>query len=271
MKIIEQYLEGKYKDESKCEDAIVVANKYLAVIDGATAKGKKRINKKQSGKAIADAIAHYLTDSERSLSGQTLVSQLSTFVYETLLEPNGYHEVTLNSPSAAIAVYTIETRTITVVGDISVMINKLLNRHQPKFDKTVSEVRSIVNWLARENFETTLIDRQTDAGRKFILPLLRRQHLLRNIDTNNPWGYGNIDGFNVPKKYITIYQVEPNQEIVLCSDGYPVVEDSLAKSEEALIRVLCEDPLQTLRYFSTKGAHKEQDSFDDRAYLKFVS
>lgn len=271
MKIIEKKIVGKYGDMSKCEDMIVVTSQYLAVMDGATAKSDNKFNNVSPGKAIVASLSDFFDTSVSGIYGQELVSYMSDYVKEKLLCPNGYCYPSIDSPSASIAVYSIKDRVITVVGDISIMIDGELNRHYTKFDKCMSEVRSIVNWLMMEKGDDIIGDSGVDAGREYIKQILGLQYLFRNKDSNNPWSYGNIDGFAVPSRFIKEYHVQENQEIVICTDGYPIVENNLRKSEAALQRSLKDDPLQTFVNMDTKGKFPGQLSYDDRAYVRFVS
>lgn len=58
--------------------------------------------------------------------------------------------------------------------------------------------------------------------------------------------------------------------IVLASDGYPYLKDSLEASEHALQGVLRDDPLLFRTYKATKGIQQGNLSFDDRAYVKIT-
>ena len=73
----------------------------------------------------------------------------------------------------------------------------------------------------------------------------------------------------MPKSVIKI-KVKENDEIVLASDGYPVLKNSLKESEEKLLEILEKDPLLINIYKSTKGLQQGNISYDDRTYIKFV-
>lgn len=271
MTVIEQKLVGKFDDETRCEDGIVVTDEHIAVIDGATAKSSVQPNTTSPGKAITMAIAEYLTETRTTHYGAELVRRLSRFVRRRLLVPNAYGRPSVEAPSASLAVYSREAKRITVVGDIAVMIGETIHRTQTPFDLCMSQTRSIVNWIKISEHGSAMADRNVDAGREFILQILRLQHLFRNVEGDNPWAYGSIDGFPVPARFIAEYVVKDGQEVVLSSDGYPLIKSSLGEAEAALARVLAEDPLRTLKYLDTKGMMPGQVSFDDRAYVRFIA
>ena len=58
------------------------------------------------------------------------------------------------------------------------------------------------------------------------------------------------------------------QAVILASDGYPYLKDTLDASEQALQEILHDDPLLFRSYKTTKGMKPENVSFDDRAYVK---
>ena len=61
----------------------------------------------------------------------------------------------------------------------------------------------------------------------------------------------------------------PEQGVILASDGYPFLGDSLQESEEALKKQLEDDPLCINSFKATKGLMRGNKSFDDRCYVKF--
>jgi glycerophosphoryl diester phosphodiesterase len=109
---------------------------------------------------------------------------------------------------------------------------------------------------------------EIDPGREFILPLLTRQSLFQNTTGSKEYSYGILDGFKVPKNEIKIISLENAKNIVLASDGYPILCPTLRKSENYLQRIIEDDPLCYKEFKSTKGVKKGNISFDDRAYLK---
>ena len=49
MQIIEKFIESKYGNNALCEDGLFINEKFIAVMDGVTAKGKILWNNKTSG------------------------------------------------------------------------------------------------------------------------------------------------------------------------------------------------------------------------------
>lgn len=106
-----------------------------------------------------------------------------------------------------------------------------------------------------------------DFGREAIMPYMKKQSLFANTD--NVFGYPVIDGSGINSSMIRIYSVNEGDEVVLASDGYPVLYPTLRESERELERILESDPLAINENIQTKMMVKGNNSFDDRSYLRF--
>jgi hypothetical protein len=88
--------------------------------------------------------------------------------------------------------------------------------------------------------------------------------------TGRALGYGGLDGFGVPGKYIETrsYRLAEVETVELFSDGYflPGTEFGVASWEAAFRRVEEEDPHKIGAFMSTKGTTKDVLT-DDRTYL----
>ena len=104
-----------------------------------------------------------------------------------------------------------------------------------------------------------------------ILPLLETQHVFRNTLDDPTLAMPAVDGTPVPQELIEILTVERGAEIVFASDGYPKLFATLSDSEAYLADSILGDPLRIWSHPSTKGMRPGQLSFDDRAYIRFVT
>ena len=68
---------------------------------------------------------------------------------------------------------------------------------------------------------------------------------------------------------IVRYQAKEQDEIILSSDGYPFLKDTLAESEEQLSNILHNDPMCFRLFKTTRGVIEGNLSFDDRCYCRF--
>ena len=73
----------------------------------------------------------------------------------------------------------------------------------------------------------------------------------------------------IPCLIKVIHLSEGKHEIILASDGYPLLRPTLQQSEQDLDRLLKEDPQCCRLYESTKGLKPGNKSFDDRTYVRF--
>ncbi|WP_149168214.1 hypothetical protein [Azospirillum brasilense] len=268
MKVIESFLMGRMGYDYLCEDSIFINDNYVAVIDGATQKSGVKIDGVTPGRSISETILSFLKTAPSKLSGEDLIREVGDYVQKRLLIPNGINKTDEHSPSASIAIVTIDTLKITIVGDVQSMINGSKSVRIKKFDEFMGEARSlyIKMLIADGRFENNGLD----IGRETIMPWLGMQHVLRNNPNFGEWSYGAIDGHKVDKMHIEEISINIGDEIVLCTDGYPTINASLALAESELMHYLEKDPLRIYDVPSTKGLEKGNISFDDRAYIRII-
>lgn len=109
--------------------------------------------------------------------------------------------------------------------------------------------------------------RRRDAGREDILPGLKALEANRN--SHGKSSFAVIDGTMVPPRLIDHSSLPHTaHEVVMATDGYPVVHRTLQESEGALMNRLRADPLMIEAPAQTKGCMLGSESFDDRAYLR---
>ena len=105
-----------------------------------------------------------------------------------------------------------------------------------------------------------------DYARDAILP-----HLIKAMDGQNKT-FAVIDGYPIFRDGIKVVSIGKNpSEIVLASDGYPTLKSTLAESEAALSEQLARDPFNIGDLKATKGLTRGNHSFDDRAYVRFLT
>ena len=271
MKIIEQFIEGKTGTLSACEDAIFVSDDFAAVIDGATSKSARKYNNEFPGRACAQLIINALEDLPRKSSSGQAVAYLSGAIlslYKRLKLVSHLARLPLGRASACIAIYSKYRNEIWMVGDCQCLVDKTRYTNRKTIDDLLANVRSLYIQAELAAGRSYSAIQASDPGRKYILPLLKRQMCFQNSTQKSDFVYGVLDGFMVPEQEIRVIKLSSPRTIVLASDGYPKVFASLARSESYLAKVLKKDPLCYLEYKSTKGLKKGDSSFDDRAYLK---
>lgn len=136
----------------------------------------------------------------------------------------------------------------------------LLENPKPS-EQELAAMRAEIIMSSPKPWEHFLID---DTARKAIIP-----RMLEAMKQQNN-GYSVIDGFPVDEAHVKVLTLDLQPwEIVLASDGYPFLCPTLAQSEERLEWQRTNDPLNIGTFKATKAFAKGNDSFDDRAFIRF--
>ena len=270
-KIINNFVQGKSPDQSKCEDRIVITDNYCCVIDGATTKSQKSIYEKASGILAVEILEQAVIAADRELNASDFANFVTEFVAQFYHEKGIYDSVKANAQkriSAVMAVYSVCHEEVWCIGDCQCMIDEEWHFKENLVDEINSKTRSLILELELLKGKTIEELQKEDVGRGFILPILQQQHLFQNAQYENPLSFQVVDGFPIDIEKVRIYDVQENKTLVLASDGYPVLFPTLRESEEYLAYILKHDPLCHQLFKSTKGLTAGNLSFDDRAYLK---
>ena len=107
---------------------------------------------------------------------------------------------------------------------------------------------------------------ENDTAREAIIP-----HMLETMKQQNKT-YSVLDGFTVAERYVRIVTLDFQPwQIVLASDGYPFLCTTLEESEARLQEQHRKDPLNIgPDFLATKAFAIGNNSFDDRAYVRFA-
>ena len=270
MKVIEKFIKGKYDSIDRCEDAYYLDDNFACVIDGATNKSDKTIDGKTSGQMAVRLILDSFMKISPIVTPSDLFDILTNNIYN-YYQRNNLLERMKSEPverfTASIVVYSKFYNQIWSLGDCQFMVNDEVYKNDNNSDHILSKVRSIYLLYELDKNKTDIhLLQHCDSGREFILPILKRMTFFQN-NPNYKYSYAVLDGFQPDFNDIIIKEVKSN-EIILASDGYPILFDSLAKSESALENILKEDPLLINKFCSTKGLYENQISYDDRTYLR---
>lgn len=249
---------SKYADGKGNEDRLFMADGLCAVIDGATSK---HITPGPTGGTIADLICEALSGIPPDMKPRQIVQAITHHVRTGL---NGATPGDQRA-SATLLLYSAAYRTALRIGDSHLAINGTVHHGQKRVDLLLAEMRSLYLRLARS---WTAAD---DPGRAVILPVLKVQNRLQNNAGFPDYGYGCIDGSNVPNCFIETWTIPDGAELVLCSDGYLSPAPTLAKAEAELTSALAADPACIDELKGTKAVQAGQVSFDDRSYLRLRS
>lgn len=252
--------------EDDNEDLIYIDENFLAIFDGAISKSKGLWEGKTSGRLTVEIIketvkSRFYEDIDCETAISMIQSSLRSFSEENSLEEK---EIFL---CASGVIYSVKKHQIWLVGDCQFSINGKVTSPVKKIDRLLSEVRSLaIRCLLLEGkTEEELLE--NDEARNWIMNILKRQHYLENED--GLYGFSVFSGKGIIKEF-SVVDVPNDAEVIIASDGYPVLLPILKESEEKLKEIIENDPLCWKQYLSTKGLIKGNQSFDDRSYLRFV-
>ncbi|MBP5277990.1 MAG: hypothetical protein J6Z18_05835 [Prevotella sp.] len=267
MRIIESQTTGKRSQET-CEDGIVVNENFIAVIDGSTSKSLNPFSSEKSNGRLAMELIH---DMIQSMPSQINCDGFCRAVTEGLQEFYDYKGVDIRhleeNPTerltASCIVYSVFHQEIWMIGDCQCMVDGHFYDNPKPTEHANAVKRSIFIKDALDNGKTVEDFQLKDEGRTLILPDIIAGCQLQNRS------YSVFDGFPVLMDHVRMIPCKECKEIVLASDGYPFLKPKLEESEKALRELLAVDPLCVEKYIATKGLMKGNNSFDDRAYIRF--
>lgn len=262
MEIIEDFICGKKVEDLKNEDFLHITNDFIAVVDGVSAKNGRLFDGVTGGRRAAEKVCEAIVVLDKKACAEEAVEKITQAVAEL------YEE---NEPKGAAAagaiIFSRARNEIWSVGDCQCLINGELFSHEKEIDRINSDMRALVLGMAKREGKTQEELLQKDVGREFIMPILENQHIFAN--KTGRFSYGVLNGTPVPDEHIIIHKVKAGDEIVLASDGYPYLKETLEESEKLLKEELINNPLCDGEYRSTKGKAEDNISFDDRTYIRF--
>lgn len=265
MKLIESFLKGKRPDPDRCEDGWVVTPDFAAVVDGSTSK----VAGGHGGLTAMRLVTEAIRTLSPAVRADEAVRQL-TAVLATGLTPRAQVEAQYR-PTCSAVIYSVARREVWMVGDCQCRFGGQTVTHPKLVDDVLTTVRcNVTAYLLRQRGHSVAELLRDDPGRSLILDALREQTNFQNDpNPHNPFRYPVLDGTPVDPALVPVIPLPADtEELILASDGYPVLCDTLAATETELARLLTEDPLCISLNRATKCLRPGQASFDDRCYLR---
>lgn len=266
----------RFPDESLCigkdgamnenGDHIFDSQHFKAVFDGATPKGKRLWDGMPGDVYASRMLCEAMRDVDPEVNPSNLISYLNDVIKKCYAE-NGvsFEELPPEERLQVSAIIcSMHRREVWSFGDCSVKINDVLYKHTRAGDKLLSDLRVFYTELYGVK---NVIVTDEDPGRAAILPLLKEFPTMTNQTVE--FGYDVINGGNICTDHIIIFPVNPGDRIILASDGYPELFDTIEETERCLFHMLEKDPLCIHELRGTKGVRPGNQSFDDRSYISF--
>ncbi|MFY4774267.1 hypothetical protein [Metabacillus sp. RGM 3146] len=154
-----------------------------------------------------------------------------------------------------------------MIGDCQCLIDGQHITNEKLIDSLMANMRNDIlqSYLKKYTIEQLM---EEDHSWKDIQPFMLRQYSFQNSQFESPLSYAVCDGFSIHESQLKKVKIQNAKSIVLASDGYPELENTLEATEEKLQLFLKNDPLCFSIYRSVKGLKKGNISFDDRTYVK---
>lgn len=154
-------------------------------------------------------------------------------------------------------------REVWMIGDCQCLIGQEYYDNPKPYEEELVAMRA--EEVKRQLAEGKTVDEllRHDTARDIIIP-----HMIETMRQQNI-SYSVIDGFHIPREHVRVITLDFRPwEIVLASDGYPFLCQTLAESESRLSQQRTDDPLNIGAFKATKAFHPDFNSFDDRSYVR---
>lgn len=257
------------KSEDLCEDGFFAGNGFAAVVDGSTSKASRTYHPTMSnGKLASTTIIETLKQLPSDISLKSLCEHLEIAIrnhYDTFGVDN--QDVLLhpeNRITASAVIYSDFHKEIWMIGDCLCKVNGKLYTNEKPHEAALAERRSqeLSRLLGEGHTQRDLLE--NDLGRALIL-----QGIIDSTKGQNKV-FSVVDGFPIPTELVKVIKVNKGSEVILASDGYPELFDTLEETEKRLAFIIENDPLLMNLHKATKGLRPGQTSFDDRTFLRFT-
>ncbi|MFA7108630.1 MAG: hypothetical protein WC162_05760 [Sphaerochaetaceae bacterium] len=273
MQVIETFIKGK-RNQEQCEDGLFINENFISVVDGATSQNKLYYFK-TSGQIAKDLIIENLEKLDSNATMEESFNFLNDCITKYYKEKNLYAQIKNNPEkkfSACIILYSKIRKELWFLGDSKALIDTNYYCFEDVADEYFSNLRSYLitaEILGGLKTEAELLEK--DTVRESLYPLMKKQHYLQNNSKAGLYGFSVLSGFPIVPSHMHKVKV-PNttKQVVISSDGYPFLKPTLQESEKVLATLLKEDPLLYKKFKSTKGIAKENCSYDDRTYVRFI-
>jgi hypothetical protein len=263
LKVIEHKTLGKQIGSSYSEDRLVVANDFVAVIDGSLGDGRIPCD---AFAALLDRSVSFLEKADPSKSALEIARALTELYREekTRLGISGL----AGSGAMVVAGYNRVRHEVFRVGDCHVSLGGEKQTRATHVEEIGSAARALLIEAALRRGQTREELMASAWYRSLFRPYFEAQMVFAN-DSDHRFGFAVIDGQPLPEKFVESFDVAHGDvEIVLATDGYLAPSTTLATAEAELKAALVSDPMCIGPNLGPKGLQPGLRSYDDRSYVR---
>lgn len=271
MKLLEQFLLPKRGLGEHCGDAVFFGEHFAAVVDGVTPKDTSLFDGLPSDAFIAKAII----DAIGLLPPTATADEAVRFLNERLCD--AFRAVgfdlerasLVRRPQASLLIYSAFRGELWSIGDCPFAIDGVSFYMKKEVDKLLSALRCLAYGIISACEQQGEKPPWNGDARGAIMPFLESQPFLSN--NHSRFGYGVLNGSDDALEFIEVFPVTKGSHLVLGTDGYPQLFESLEMTEAYLASCLEHDRECLADLEGTKGVEEGNVSFDDRAFLSFIT
>ena len=276
--VLSRYVGNFFTEESRivskdgsgsiCGDAIVNDKCYVAVIDGATPKGEMLWDGAPGDVYVARLLADAIRSMPYNLKASEAMEYLNAKIRDCYVSMGRENISPEERLQASVVIFSVYRKEIWGFGDCKFRINQINYDNNKKVDILLGGLRAFCLEVQKQLCMENKTKYDASLGRAEILPFLKKQTILANKEWS--FSYDVLDGGRIYPEHVDIELVQKGDHVVLASDGYPLLYDSLEETEEYLRKNLQKDVDCMYELRGTKGISEGNCSYDDRSYISFV-
>ena len=270
----QSYICPKYGPNKPCGDEVVDSDHFIAIIDGEMPKGERLWGNLSGDVFVSKIIIEAIQKLHPKIDAWSAIEQINNAV-KVQYEKNGivFEDLAPEEQlQASVLIYSIERREVWSFGNCMLRINQKSYYNPQKGDVMLSDLRAFCMEVAAlkklDVSNDNDNDNDIDYGTKKIMPFLNELALFANSE--HSFGYDVLNGGKILKERVKIYAVQPGDHIIMTSDGYPKIFNTLEETEEYLQAALREDPNCVGKLKGTRRLCKDAVSYDDRCFISFT-
>lgn len=247
-------------------DEIVVHEHFAALVSSASVPGQADVGSETAGRFATRTLAKAILTLGPG-TGPNRFSTRLTNVLGAAAEASGIGD-NLIWPAASVVCLSVPRREIWRIGTSSIAINSKVHYGTKTVHQAANAFRAVVNAANHEKGMPVSAIRRDDPGAKAAHAIYDAQPYL--INKQGRWGYGAVNGWPVPLKYIEIFELPPGPcSVILASNGFPEVRPTLGETLHRLQTLQSEDPAGMDRLWMMGTTLSPGDkSMADLAYLR---
>ena len=246
-----------------------MTDSHVAVIDGSTSKAIKQLqpgirNGRLAMLTISDVIRQLPPQATLADFCQAATSRIHDLYTAQGLSDRRLSEHPEERVTASVGIYSLHHHEVWLIGDCQCIVEgQYHDNPKPEEDRIARKRALLIQALLADGKTSVAQLRHHDIGRDAVV-----KDIVATCHTQNT-AFAVVDGFEIARSKVKTIKASSSGDIILATDGYPFLHDSLEESEAALSRQLATDPLCINTYKATKGVMEGNLSFDDRAYVRF--